>query len=486
MSSVDDMLTSMDYKNVLKYFTEISAVPRGSYNNQGISDYIVNFAKEHGLRYVQDEALNVIIYKDATKGYENHEPVILQGHMDMVCVKDEGVSHDFTKEGLELAVDGDYLHANKTTLGGDDGIAIAYGLALLADNTISHPALEIVITTDEETGMDGAKALDTSLLKGKYMINVDSEDEGIVLIGCAGGLRLYGELPLKRVKESGIELIVNIGGLKGGHSGAEIHHYRTNATLLLARVLMKLKEEFLFLLITMNGGTKDNAIPSYAEAKLVVSKDQKDEIINRLTSLEEVYKKELEAEEPNLYIKGSLGSDTTEMVLHPTSLEKMLFLLIQAPNGVQVMSSNVEGLVESSLNLGIFEVQEENAVFHFSIRSSVSSYKDYLRDKLIYLFDFLGADSEANSEYPAWEYQKDSPFRDLVSNVFEKEYGYEPKLLAIHAGLECGIISEKIPGIEIVSIGPDMKDIHTPKERLSISSSIRVYKFVEKLLEEMK
>lgn len=486
MSSVNEMLESMDYKNVLKYFTEISAVPRGSYNNQGISDYIVNFAKEHGLRYVQDEALNVIIYKDATKGYENHEPVIIQGHMDMVCVKAEDVSHDFTKEGIELLVDGDYLHANKTTLGGDDGIAVAFGLALLADNTISHPALEVLITTDEETGMDGAKALDPSLLKGKYMINVDSEDEGTVLVGCAGGLRLYGELPLKRIEESGVEATITIGGLKGGHSGAEIHHYRTNATLLLARVLMKLKEEFQFSLVSMYGGTKDNAIPSYAEAKLVLSMEQKNELIDCIGKLEEMYKKELEGEEPNLYIKGSLGNETKAMVLHPTSFEKMLFLLIQAPNGVQVMSSNVEGLVESSLNLGIFEVQEENAVFHFSIRSSVSSYKDYLRDKLIYLFDFLGAHSDANSEYPAWEYQKESPFRDMVSKVFEKEYGYEPKLLAIHAGLECGIISEKIPGIEIVSIGPDMKDIHTPKERLSISSSIRVYKFVEKLLEEMK
>ena len=486
MSSVNEMLESMDYKNVLKYFTEISAVPRGSYNNQGISDYIVNFAKEHGLRYVQDEALNVIIYKDATKGYENHEPVIIQGHMDMVCVKAEDVSHDFTKEGIELLVDGDYLHANKTTLGGDDGIAVAFGLALLADNTISHPALEVLITTDEETCMDGAKALDPSLLKGKYMINVDSEDEGTVLVGCAGGLRLYGELPLKRIEESGVEATITIGGLKGGHSGAEIHHYRTNATLLLARVLMKLKEEFQFSLVSMYGGTKDNAIPSYAEAKLVLSMEQKNELIDCIGKLEEMYKKELEGEEPNLYIKGSLGNETKAMVLHPTSFEKMLFLLIQAPNGVQVMSSNVEGLVESSLNLGIFEVQEENAVFHFSIRSSVSSYKDYLRDKLIYLFDFLGAHSDANSEYPAWEYQKESPFRDMVSKVFEKEYGYEPKLLAIHAGLECGIISEKIPGIEIVSIGPDMKDIHTPKERLSISSSIRVYKFVEKLLEEMK
>lgn len=486
MSNVNEMLESMDYKNVLKYFTEISAVPRGSYNNQGISDYIVNFAKEHGLRYVQDEALNVIIYKDATKGYENHEPVIIQGHMDMVCVKAEDVSHDFTKEGIELLVDGDYLHANKTTLGGDDGIAVAFGLALLADNTISHPALEVLITTDEETGMDGAKALDPSLLKGKYMINVDSEDEGTVLVGCAGGLRLYGELPLKRIEESGVEATITIGGLKGGHSGAEIHHYRTNATLLLARVLMKLKEEFQFSLVSMYGGTKDNAIPSYAEAKLVLSLEQKNELIDCIGKLEEMYKKELEGEEPNLYIKGSLGNETKAMVLHPTSFEKMLFLLIQAPNGVQVMSSNVEGLVESSLNLGIFEVQEENAVFHFSIRSSVSSYKDYLKDKLIYLFDFLGAHSDANSEYPAWEYQKESPFRDMVSKVFEKEYGYEPKLLAIHAGLECGIISEKIPGIEIVSIGPDMKDIHTPKERLSISSSIRVYKFVEKLLEEMK
>lgn len=486
MSNVEEMLSSMDYKNVLKYFAEISAVPRGSYNNKGISDFLVGFAKEQGLRYVQDEALNVIIYKDATEGYEEHPPVILQGHMDMVCVKEETSNHDFTKEGLELLVEDDFLHANKTTLGGDDGIAVAYGLALLADKTIKHPALEVLITTDEETGMDGAKALDASLLMGEYMINVDSEDEGTVLISCAGGLRVYGELPLKRIEANGVELTITISGLKGGHSGCEIHQYRTNATLLLARVLKELQNVSSFLLVSMAGGTKDNAIPAFAEAKILLPKDKVLAVREALNSAIIAYKKELEGAEPALDIRVAVGEEKSELAVHPNSLEKMLFLLIQAPNGVQVMSSNVEGLVESSLNLGIFEVQEEKAVFHYSVRSSVSSYKHYLRDKLLYLFEFLGGDAEANSEYPAWEYQKDSPFRDLFCRVFETEYGYAPKLMAIHAGLECGIISEKLPGIEIVSIGPDMKDIHTPKERLSISSSIRVYKFIEKLLENMK
>lgn len=484
--NVEEMLKEMDYKNVLKYFTEISAVPRGSGDNKKISDFLVAFAKEHGLRYVQDEALNVIIYKDATKGYENCTPVIVQGHMDMVCVKEEGVIHDFTTEGLKLIVEGDSLHADRTTLGGDDGIAVAYGLALLADDSIEHPALEVLITTDEETGMDGAKALDASLLQGKYLLNVDSEDEGTVLISCAGGLRLYGEIPLNRVEESGTEFCITIGGLKGGHSGCEIHEYRTNATLLLARILNDLKDVTSYLLISMSGGDKDNAIPSSAEAKILIPTEAINHVKEELAKSIVVYKAELEGAEPNLTIMGNAGKETTVSAVHPVSFEKMLFVLIQAPNGVQVMSSNIEGLVESSLNLGIFEVKEDMAVYHFSIRSSVSSYKHYLRDKLIYLFEFLGGIGEANSEYPAWEYKKESKFRDLFCKVFEQVYGHEPKLEAIHAGLECGILSEKIPGMEAVSIGPDMKDIHTPKEQLSISSSIRVYKFIEELLKNMK
>lgn len=486
MSNLQETIQAMDYKNVLAYFTEISRVPRGSGFNQKISDYLVEFAKKHQLDYIQDEALNVIIKKPATKGYEAHVPVILQGHMDMVCVKEKGSNHDFEQDGLELMVDGEWFHANQTTLGGDDGIAMAYSLALLADTSISHPALEVVITTDEETGMDGAKALDASLLSGKYMINIDSEEEGTVLVSCAGGMRFYAEIPLTPMDAKGSLLQITVSGLQGGHSGAEIHKQRSNATLLLTRTLVKLQETASFLLVTMKGGDKDNAIPLYAECEILVKEEEADYVMAAIANLNTTYQNELKSSEPGLVIEGNHLGVHEVTAIHPTSTMKVLFALMQAPNGVQVMSMDMPDLVESSLNLGIFDATEDVAVFHYSIRSSVSSYKYYLQDRLKMLFEFLDAKIECNGDYPAWEYKKESKLREIFVQVFQEQYGCEPVVTAIHAGLECGIISEKIPDIDIVAIGPDMKDIHTPKERLNLVSTIRVYKFIEKLLENLR
>ncbi|MDD5935087.1 MAG: beta-Ala-His dipeptidase, partial [Clostridiales bacterium] len=430
--------------------------------------------------------LNVVIYKPATAGYEAHTPVILQGHMDMVCVQEPGHNHDFEKEGLELQLDGEWLTANKTTLGADDGIAIAYSLALLSDETISHPALEVVITTDEETGRDGAKALDCSILKGRNMINIDSEEEGNVLVSCAGGMRFSSELPLTPMEAEGTVLHVVADGLKGGHSGQEIDKNRTNAILLLARALNQLKESYDFLLIQMAGGDKDNAIPSFAECEILVKDEDAEKVLKALEDMNQVYHKELMAAEPNVKLTANSDGHKAITAIHPTQASKILFALMTTPNGIQTMSSTIPGLVESSLNLGIFDATGDTAVFHYSLRSSVSSYKYFMRDKLTMLFEFLQADTEGYSEYPAWEYKAESEFRDTFVKVFEQEYGHKPELTAIHAGLECGLISEKIPDIDIVSIGPDMQDIHSPKERLNIPSAIRVYKFLEKLLEVLK
>lgn len=483
MINLQQTIQSIDYKNVLGYFYEISRIPRGSGANQKISDYLVEFAMKHQLDYIQDETLNVIIKKPATKGYEAHTPIILQGHMDMVCVKENGCTHDFEQEGLELLTDGEWIYANQTTLGADDGVAIAYSLALLADDTISHPALEIVITTDEETGMDGAKALDASFLSGRYMINIDSEDEGTVLVSCAGGLRFYAEIPLAPIEAEGQLLQITISGLQGGHSGVEIHKERTNATLLLARTLLRLKETTSFLLVTMKGGEKDNAIPLYAECEILVKAEEVDAVIVALLHMRNQYQEELKFSEPNVMLEVKNLESQQVTAIHPTSTMKILFALIQAPDGVQVMSMAMPSLVESSLNLGIFDATGDVASFQYSVRSSVSSYKYYLRDRLQMLFEFLNADTEWGSDYPAWEFKKESKFRDIFLKVFQEFYGYNAKVTAIHAGLECGIICEKIPDIDIVSIGPDMKDIHTPKEKLNLASTIRVYKFIEKLLE---
>lgn len=490
MGEIEEMLQKADYKNVLRYFTELSRVPRGSGFNDKISDYLAAFAREHGLSYVQDELKNIVIYKPASAGYEGHTGVVLQGHMDMVCVAAEGVVHDFAREPLELFVDGDMLGARGTTLGGDDGIALAYGMALLADDTAAHPALEVVVTTDEETGMYGAKGLDPALLSGRYMVNVDSEDEGVVLVSCAGGLRVDGRLPVGRVKAKGTVISLKLSGLLGGHSGAEIHKYRTNAIYLMARLLFDLKawggeNGADFMLLSFSGGEKDNAIPCAAGAKLVVPDEAAGMLRQKIDDLFLVYKKELSAAEPDVKlsvtVNGAAGAEPAH-VLPPAELERLLFLLMQAPDGVQKMSGEIAGLVESSLNLGIFSLDEKEARFHYSVRSSVSSYKYFLRDKLMFLFGFAGGSCTAGSEYPAWEYRRDSALRDTFVRVFEECYGKKPEITAIHAGLECGLICEKIPDMDIVSIGPDMKDIHTPNERLGITSSVRVYRFLEKLL----
>ena len=481
--TVEECLQNVDYKKVLYYFTEISKIPRGSGNVQQISDYLVEFAKKHGIRYIQDSANNVIFFKPATPGYETAPAVILQGHMDMVCEKESFSNHDFTKDALELSIENGYLKANNTTLGGDDGIAVAFGMALLTDPDAVHPALEIVITTDEETGMDGAQALDTSVLSGKYMINLDSEEEGIVLVSCAGGMRMDATLPLKRIPAAGEKVTVCVKGLAGGHSGAEIHKNRSNATLLLGRILFEARNQADYLLVHMEGGLKDNAIPREAMAVLVTEPAKKDALLAVLAEFEKKLKKELSASEPDFAMEVTTEATEEEAAIHPVAFEKLLFMLVHTPNGVQCMSSEIAGLVESSLNLGIFKTAPLEAQFHYSLRSSVGSYKYFMRDKMEYLVCFLGGECSTHGEYPAWEYKKESKLREIFAEVFQKEYGKEAKMEAIHAGLECGLISEKMPELDIVSIGPEMHDIHTPKERLSVESTIRVYKFLEKLLE---
>lgn len=480
---MEKSLEQLDYKGIFKYFDEISKIPRGSGNEKGISDFLVSFAKEHQLEYTQDGANNVIMIKPATPGYENEPAIILQGHMDMVCEKKKDYTHDFLKDAIKLIVDGDFLHSDGTTLGADNGIAVAYIMALFTDDTLEHPRLEAIITTDEEVGMHGAKALELSNLKGKYMINLDSEEEGYLLCSCAGGLTGTSTLPLIRVSESGKKVKISIGGLKGGHSGMDIGKNRSNATKLLARLLFELRGNNSFGLISMQGGFKDNVIPREANAEVILSEgfDQFNKnVIDIMTKI----KHELQASEPDLnYAVEDLGDDTVEAI-HPVSFEKLLFLLISIPNGVQVMSSVIEGLVESSLNIGIFRTDVDKAELYTSIRSSLSSYKYFLSEKLEYITCFLGGDYVRRWEYPSWEYKKDSKLQQHFQRINQELNGKEMIIEAIHAGLECGIIYEKVPGIDIVSIGPDITGVHTIEEKISISSAIRVYKLVEKILKE--
>jgi len=479
-------LEQYDYKKVLYYFEELTKIPHGSGNVQAISDYLVNFAKEQGVRYVQDEALNVVMFKEATPGYENAPVVMIQGHMDMVCEKNADSKHDFLTDALELRMVGDDLMANGTTLGGDDGVAVAYAMALIADKDAKHPALELVITTEEETGMDGAKALDMSELKASYLINVDSEDEGVVLCSCAGGMRQTCTIPMERVEEQGVAVKLSLTGLFGGHSGAEIDKNRVNSVYAMTRVLFELRERVNYSLIDFYGGLKDNAIPREAFATIVAETADASLLKKEVEALAAKYKEELASIEPGFSLTASMEKEDTYAVLHPVSFEKLLFFLMQAPNGIQRMSGDIKGLVESSLNLGIFEVKEAEAEFNFSLRSSSKTYKYFMRDKVEYLVNFLGGESTTHSEYPAWEYRRESKLREMFREVYMDLYHEEPKMEAIHAGLECGLIAEKMPDLDMISIGPNMRDIHTPQEALNIPSTIRMYQFLEKLLERMQ
>lgn len=495
---MDRILEQMDYKGIFEYFSQISRIPRGSGNEAEISDFLVDFAKGLGLEYRQDAAKNVIIIKEASIGYEEQPAILLQGHMDMVCEKTPESNHDFETDGIRLVIDGEYLKADQTTLGADNGVALAYMMAILADTELKHPRIEAIITTDEEVGMHGAHALDCTGLKAKYMINLDSEEEGYLLTSCAGGLRTTCTIPVERVEAKGKLVKFNLTGLKGGHSGIDIIYNRANANKLLGRALYELREEFDFDVVSMEGGFKDNVIPREANVQMLLTvdssldEDSAKKVANekyaalqgKIAAIMADMQKEMASSEPDLtYTLEDLG-DGMDMVLHPVSFEKVLFMLMHIPNGIQVMSSNIEGLVESSLNLGIFYIDEEEAVFTDAVRSSFGSYKKHISNQLEYLVNFLGGDYEVRADYPAWEYRTESPLRNHMQKIHQEMYGKKMIVQAIHAGLECGLIFEKLPGIDIVSIGPDMERVHTVDEKLHIPSTIRVYKFLERVLED--
>lgn len=480
------VLENLQPERVFHYFEEITKIPHGSGNTREISDYLVSFAKEHGLRYIQDESNNVILFKPAAKGYENAPTVMLQGHMDMVCEKEPGSSHDFTRDALKLQVEGDYISAQGTTLGGDDGIAVAYGLALLEDDTLEHPALEVVITVDEEIGLLGATALDASPLQAKCLINLDSEEEGYLWAGCAGGMTAVSELPVRYQEETNEKWKVTVSGLAGGHSGAEIDKNRANATLLLARFLKEAKEQGAYAISELKGGLKDNAIPRTANALILAGKEEGNAIATYAKVFTEALKKEYTGSDEGICVTVEAQGIGTEPVLHPVSQEKVLFFLLQYPNGIQKMCGFMDGLVETSCNLGITNLTPKALVGSASVRSSVGSAKKALADKIAYLTEFLGGEFQIEGDYPSWEYKQDSALRPLMVEVFREMYHREPEVKVIHAGLECGLFYEKIPGLDCVSLGPDMQNIHTTEEKLSVSSVERVWEYLLAVLKKIK
>lgn len=480
------VLSSLKPERVFYYFEEICKIPHGSFNTKQISDYLVEFAKEHGLEYRQDESNNVVIKKPASAGYEKAPAVILQGHCDMVCEKTPGSAHDFTKDGLKLRTEGDYIFAEGTTLGGDDGIAVAYALAILEDDSLRHPALEIIITTDEEVGLLGAAALDTSDLKGTYMINMDSEEEGKLWISCAGGLSATCGIPVERMEAEGAKYEVTLGGLTGGHSGAEIDKLRANAIKMMGRFLFELSQTTEFYLTELAGGQKDNAIPRSVRAVFLAGAEAKAEIREKAAVFQKDIRTEYSGTDEGVTVKVEEKGEAAEKALTPVSQQKVLFFLMQIPYGVQKMSGEIEGLVETSMNPGILSLEGDVCRVVASLRSSVGSAREALTAKVQYLTEFLGGDFTAEGEYPAWEYKKDSKLRDIMADTYEEVFGERPEVKAIHAGLECGVFYEKIPNLDCVSFGPTMYDIHTTEEKLSISSTERMWKYLLKVLENIK
>ena len=473
-------------QRVFYYFEQIAAIPHGSRNTKAISDYLVNFAKEHNLVWYQDENNNVVIVKEASAGYEAAEPIIIQGHMDMVCEKEKGVDIDFGKEGLKLYIDGDFLKAEGTTLGGDDGIAVAYALALLDSQEIAHPKLEVVITVDEEIGMLGADAIDLSMLTGHTMLNIDSDVEGSFLTGCAGGMAVNVTLPIKRVMQSGEKVALTITGLEGGHSGSEIDKEHGNANILMGRLLRALFEETPFGIISLAGGLKDNAIPRECVTELLVPQENVNLVKEIADKLDIELKKEFMTADPSVCIEFEDLGKKEESILDFGSVSRVIFYLRSVPNGVQHMSQVMHGMVETSLNLGIMELKENALHTVTSIRSSVGTRKADLLDRVTAIVELLGGEAEVEGDYPAWEYKQDSSLRPQIAKVYKQLYGKDPVFETIHAGLECGLLSEKIKNLDCVSFGPDNFDIHTPKERLSISSTGRVWDFIVEFLRQAK
>lgn len=473
-------------QRVFYYFEQIAAIPHGSRNTKAISDFLVNFAKEHNFVWYQDENNNVVIVKEASAGYEAAEPIIIQGHMDMVCEKEKGVDIDFEKDGLKLYIDGDFLKAEGTTLGGDDGIAVAYALALLDSQEIAHPKLEVVITVDEEIGMLGADAIDLSMLTGHTMLNIDSDVEGSFLTGCAGGMAVNVTLPIKRVMQSGEKVALTITGLEGGHSGSEIDKEHGNANILMGRLLRALFEETPFGIISLAGGLKDNAIPRECVTELLVPQENVNLVKEIADKLDIELKKEFMTADPSVCIEFEDLGKKEESILDFGSVSRVIFYLRSVPNGVQHMSQVMHGMVETSLNLGIMELKEDALHTVTSIRSSVGTRKADLLDRVTAIVELLGGEAEVEGDYPAWEYKQDSSLRPQIAKVYKQLYGKDPVFETIHAGLECGLLSEKIKNLDCVSFGPDNFDIHTPKERLSISSTGRVWDFIVEFLRQAK
>jgi dipeptidase D len=491
-NNIIERMIYVDIKNlscnrVLYWFEELNKIPRGSGNEAAVSNMLKAFANERGLYVRQDEANNIIIKKNASEGMENVPAILIQGHMDMVCEKIPEVEHDFTKDPIKVIYDGDFIRAEGTTLGADDGIAVAYALAALEDDSLVHPELQVLITTDEEVGMGGATAVDCHDITARRVLNIDSEDEGIFTVGCAGGMKTTSVIPVEYENVGEREgAWLSIGGLMGGHSGVEIIKERANANKLLARVLRALNEKMDIRIANPFGGAKDNAIPRDAGCFVALTPGGIEGAHSITRELEAVLNREFAQQKETITITLN-PCEREERVFTEDSFNRFVTAVMLMPNGVLAMNCEL-AMPETSNNLGVIKTTDDGkaVVLTCAVRSSVISRKYEVFDKIKALTELAGGSCEYKGNYPAWEYKSDSALLKEARRIFEAEYGHEPKLETIHAGLECGLLGEKMPGCELISFGPDIHDIHTPKEKADIGSIERTWKLLRRLITEMR
>ena len=467
---------------VLNYFEDICSIPRPSYDEKKISDYLVDFAKQRGLEVFQDSSYNVVIKKPASLNRENDASIILQAHIDMVTAKDEGVEVDFHKDGVIPYVDGDLIKAKGTTLGGDDGIGMAMILAILDSDDISHPMIEAVFTVSEEVGLDGAANLDYSLLQSKKMINIDSEEDYQMTVGCAGGCRADITFNYKKKKEKGLIYELIIDGLNGGHSGIEIDKGNANANVLMGRVLSRVSDNMNISLISCAGGDKDNAICPMCKAYVLINRKDEEKFIKNIEKVKDEIKGEYSVVEKNFDILLQKQKQKKAKVLCYEDFLRVIILLTVMPDGVQKMSQHIPGLVETSLNIGVLKIEDGLVESGYAIRSNIESGLDWLVDRVTTLAKSLGANISIHGRYPAWENQGISNFAKEIVEKYKYLYNEELSVVTIHAGLECGLFYQKIPNLEAVSIGPNLYGAHTTKESVSISSIQKEWRFLLEIL----
>lgn len=497
-------INELSPSEVFSYFQEICAIPHGSGNTGMIADYCLEFAKLHGLKARKDAADNVVIFKAGSSGYEDCEPVILQGHLDMVCEKEPDCDIDMSVQSIKTCTDGKVVWADGTTLGADDGIAIAFILAVLASDTIAHPPIQAVLTSDEEIGMLGARDLDTSDLTAKRLINIDSENEGILYVSCAGGVRAECDIPV--VYEDAVGWVsggeqddnasdaagngkvcfeVKISGLAGGHSGVEIHKQHTNAIRLLASLLSHANGVADFRLVSLSGGGKENAIPKEAKAVVSVRSCDATTFEQSIKESAAVWMQEIRATEPHAKIELEKTDIVADKVLNSHSTENVIYALWLSPDGVYRMSQEINGMVQTSLNLGTAYLEDDKLVYKYLIRSNTAAGKKLLLERVNTFVKHLSGNVVTMSDYPAWEYKSDSQLRKICVESFTNVYGHEPEVTSIHAGLECGILAGKMPGVDMISFGPTLESVHTPDECMDAASVERTWEYLMEILKSL-